>query len=92
MKLLFSEAVPDAVHYVYPYAVWGFLEPEETPADAFSAGFLPGGGRQWGQSRIIYICSASAPQTPPIPFVPRPVARTASLPAPRTRESMGSDL
>lgn len=42
MKLLFSEAVPDAVHYVYPYAVWGFLEPGETPADAFSAGFLPG--------------------------------------------------
>lgn len=42
MKLLFSEGVPDAIRYVYPYAVWGFLEPGETPADAFSAGFLPG--------------------------------------------------
>lgn len=42
MKLLFSEATPDADHYVYPYAVWGFLEPGETPADAFAAGFLPG--------------------------------------------------
>jgi len=42
MKLLFSEAAPDATHYVYPYAVWGFLEPDETPADAFASGFLPG--------------------------------------------------
>ena len=42
MKLLFSEAAPDPVRYVYPYAVWGFLEPGETPADAFAAGFLPG--------------------------------------------------
>lgn len=41
MKLLFSEAAPDHAHYVYPYAVWGFLEPGETPADAFAAGFLP---------------------------------------------------
>jgi len=42
MKLLFSEAAPDPVRYVYPYAVWAFLEPGETPADAFAAGFLPG--------------------------------------------------
>jgi hypothetical protein len=42
MKLLFSEAVPDYAHYLYPYVVWGFLEPGETPADAFAAGFLPG--------------------------------------------------
>lgn len=42
MKLLFSEAAPDPTHYVYPYVVWGFLEPGETPADALAAGFLPG--------------------------------------------------
>ncbi len=41
MKLLFSETTPDYAHYVYPYVVWGFPEPGETPADAFSAGFLP---------------------------------------------------
>ncbi len=41
MKLLFSEAVPDPVNYVYPYAVWAFLEEGETPATAFQAGFLP---------------------------------------------------
>ena len=37
MKLLFSEAVPDPAHYVYPFAVWGFLEKGETPATAFAA-------------------------------------------------------
>ena len=42
VKLLFSEAAPDYGHYLYPYVVWGFLEPGETPADAFEAGFLPG--------------------------------------------------
>lgn len=42
MKLLFSEAAPDHAHYVYPYAVWAFLEAGETPADALAAGFLPG--------------------------------------------------
>lgn len=42
MKLLFSEAQPDAANYVYPYAVWAFLEPGETPASALAAGFLPG--------------------------------------------------
>jgi len=41
VKLLFSEAEPDHAHYVYPYVVWGFLEAGETPADAFSSGFLP---------------------------------------------------
>lgn len=41
MKLLFSETTPDYAHYLYPYVVWAFLEPAETPADAFHAGFLP---------------------------------------------------
>ncbi|HXP58992.1 MAG TPA: hypothetical protein VN829_00805 [Dongiaceae bacterium] len=41
MKLLFSEAAADCGHYVYPYAVWAFPEPGETPADLFNAGFLP---------------------------------------------------
>lgn len=41
MKLLFSEASPDYARYQYPYVVWGFLEPGETVADAFDAGFLP---------------------------------------------------
>lgn len=41
MKLLFSEAQPDYDHYLYPYVIWGFLEPNETPADAFESGFMP---------------------------------------------------
>jgi hypothetical protein len=41
MKLVFSEATPDYAHYVFPYAVWAFPEPDETPADLFNAGFLP---------------------------------------------------
>jgi hypothetical protein len=41
MKLLFSEARPDYAHYIFPYAVWAFPEPGETPADLFAAGFLP---------------------------------------------------
>ena len=41
MKLLFSEATPDYSRYLYPYVVWAFLEPGETPADAFRSGFLP---------------------------------------------------
>ena len=41
MKLLFSETAPDYAHYLYPYVVWALLEPGETPADAFHAGFLP---------------------------------------------------
>lgn len=41
MKLLFSEATPDYSRYLYPYVVWGFLEPGESVADAFAAGFLP---------------------------------------------------
>jgi hypothetical protein len=42
VKLLFSETTPDYARYLYPYVVWAFLEPGETPADAFAAGFLPG--------------------------------------------------
>ncbi len=41
MKLLFSEAQPDYSHYIFPYAIWAFPEPGETPADLFNAGFLP---------------------------------------------------
>lgn len=41
MKLIFSEAVPDYEHYIFPYAIWGFPEPGETPATFFEAGFLP---------------------------------------------------
>lgn len=41
MKLVFSEADADPTRYVYPYAVWAFPEPSETPADLFAAGFLP---------------------------------------------------
>lgn len=41
MKLLFSEAKPDYGHYIFPYAIWAFPEPGETPADLFNAGFLP---------------------------------------------------
>jgi len=41
VKLLFSEAAPDYGHYIFPYAVWAFPEPGETPADLFNSGFLP---------------------------------------------------
>jgi len=41
MKLVFSEATPDYAHYIFPYAIWAFPEAGETPADLFSAGFLP---------------------------------------------------
>lgn len=41
MKLLFSEAAPDYEHYIFPYAIWGFPEPGETPSTFFEAGFLP---------------------------------------------------
>lgn len=41
MKILFSEATPDYDAYVFPYAVWGFLEPTDTIESAFERGFLP---------------------------------------------------
>ena len=41
MKLVFSEHVSDYDHYVFPYAIWGFPEKGETPAQMFDAGFLP---------------------------------------------------
>ena len=41
MRLLFSESKADCSHYIYPYAVWAFPEPGETPADFFHRGFLP---------------------------------------------------
>lgn len=43
MKILLSEARPDYAGYVFPYAVWGFLESGETPGTALSLGFLPSG-------------------------------------------------
>jgi arginyl-tRNA--protein-N-Asp/Glu arginylyltransferase len=41
MRLLFSEARADYAHYIFPYAVWAFPEPGETPGDLFEQGFLP---------------------------------------------------
>lgn len=41
MKLLFSESKPDYNNYVFPYAIWAFPEPGETPAELFNSGFLP---------------------------------------------------
>jgi len=41
MRLLFSESQPDYAHYIFPYAVWAFPEPGETPAACFDLGFLP---------------------------------------------------
>jgi arginyl-tRNA--protein-N-Asp/Glu arginylyltransferase len=41
MKLLFSEAAVDYPHYIFPYAIWAFPEPHETPATLFDQGFLP---------------------------------------------------
>ena len=41
MKLLFSEAAVDYPHYIFPYAIWAFPEPNETPANLFDQGFLP---------------------------------------------------
>lgn len=41
MRLLFSESQADYGHYIFPYAVWAFPEPGETPAGLFHRGFLP---------------------------------------------------
>src|SRR5262249_51180505 len=41
MKILFSESHPDYNRYIFPYAIWAFPEPGETPADLFDHGFLP---------------------------------------------------
>ena len=41
MKLAFSESQADYDHYIFPYAIWAFPEPGETPADFFERGFLP---------------------------------------------------
>ncbi len=41
MRLLFSESKADYGHYIFPYAIWAFPEPGETPADLFHQGFLP---------------------------------------------------
>lgn len=41
MKVLCSELDPDYSRYRYPYVVWAFPEPGETPADVYAAGFHP---------------------------------------------------
>jgi hypothetical protein len=41
MKLLFSEHKADYGHYIFPYAIWGVPEDDETPGDFFEEGFLP---------------------------------------------------
>lgn len=41
MRILFSEAQPDYAGYVFPYAIWGFLDEDERPAAALARGFLP---------------------------------------------------
>lgn len=41
MNLLFSESQADYSHYIFPYAIWAFPEPGETPAELFNQGFLP---------------------------------------------------
>jgi arginyl-tRNA--protein-N-Asp/Glu arginylyltransferase len=41
MKLLFSEQNSDYENYQFPYAIWAVPEDGETPADIFTAGFLP---------------------------------------------------
>ncbi len=41
MKLLFSEHKSDYPNYIFPYAIWAFPEPGETPAQLFASGFLP---------------------------------------------------
>jgi arginyl-tRNA--protein-N-Asp/Glu arginylyltransferase len=41
VKLLFSEHRADYANYIFPYAIWGFPEAGETPADLFDNGFLP---------------------------------------------------
>lgn len=41
MKLLFSEHKSDYPNYLFPYAIWAFPEPGETPSDLFNHGFLP---------------------------------------------------
>src|SRR5258708_200280 len=42
MKLLFSESEPDYSRYLYPYVIWAIPDADESPADLFNAGFLPG--------------------------------------------------
>ncbi|MDZ7723803.1 MAG: hypothetical protein U5R06_13605 [candidate division KSB1 bacterium] len=41
MKIFFSEYKSDYDHYIFPYAVWATLDDGESPAAAFSRGFLP---------------------------------------------------
>jgi hypothetical protein len=52
MKLLFSETEPDYGRYLYPYVIWAIPDADETPAEMFNAGFLPGAN---GLERF-YLC------------------------------------
>lgn len=42
MKLLFSEYKSDYSNYIFPYAIWAIPEQNESPAQIFNRGFLPG--------------------------------------------------
>jgi arginyl-tRNA--protein-N-Asp/Glu arginylyltransferase len=41
MKLVFSEHISDYRNYIFPYAIWAFPEPGESPHVFFNSGFLP---------------------------------------------------
>src|SRR5215469_403852 len=41
MRLLFSESKADYGQYIFPYAIWAFPEPGESPSALFELGFLP---------------------------------------------------
>ena len=52
MKILFSEAAPDYAGYVFPYAIWAFPEPDDSPDHMLSQGFLP----SLGDLSRYYLC------------------------------------
>lgn len=41
MRIVFSEYKSDYDHYIFPYAIWAFPEPDDHPSEAFALGFLP---------------------------------------------------
>lgn len=52
MKILFSEAAPDYAGYVFPYAIWAFPDPEDSPDRMLAQGFLP----SLGDLSRYYLC------------------------------------
>ncbi|HNY32826.1 MAG TPA: GNAT family N-acetyltransferase [Fibrobacteria bacterium] len=52
MKIVFSEAAPDYAGYVFPYAIWAYPEPGETPERMLASGFLP----SLGDLTRYYLC------------------------------------